>query len=525
MLDNVQIAFNLHYRKPQFSLRERFFMHVELNDINRVKRWALSRYAFHHDFWVWLLLYLAPRATYAAVLYFLARYLYEQFFEDALAFPYRKRTGVAFADLRGIDEFRQELEDVVFFLKNRAKFTAAGVRLPKGILLVGPPGCGKTQIARALADEAGVRFFQTSASVFIAPTPGQGQRAIKNLFRTARASSPCIVFIDEVDSLGTRKTYANAPNDVVNTLLAEMDGFASNDGVLVIAATNREQALDDALKRAGRFDLTINIPLPRLEGRRQIFELYASRVRHAALDLDRMARLSAGLSGAEIQNVVNLAVVAAVREGRAAATQADLERSFEKARLGIRSRAPLSEQQKLQAAYREAAKAVLSLADARMPQPSKLVLSRFEARVVGGSLTAEHADRLGYQKREMLAHIDYFLAPKAVESIVSPRGEHSVYALADFDRAKQFVRSFLERSGMDAGFSLVVESRARLTPQFVAELDRRAQELVQERMESVAQKLLRSRATVDLVAQSLVAKEELSAEELREIVGSAQSKP
>ena len=367
--------------------------------------------------------------------------------------------GIKFADVAGEDEAKENLSEVVDYLHNPNKYKEIGASMPKGILLVGPPGTGKTMLAKAVAGEANVPFFSMSGSEFVEMFVGMGASKVRDLFRQAKEKAPCIVFIDEIDAIGKKRDNQLSTNDereqTLNQLLTEMDGFEGNNGVIILAATNRPESLDPALTRPGRFDRRVPVELPDLAGREAILRVHAKKIKVAPdVDLAKIARMASGASGAELANIVNEAALRAVRDGRASATQADLEESIEVVIAGYQKKnSILTTREKLIVSYHEIGHALVAAKQTNSAPVQKITIIPRTSGALGYTMQVEDGNHYLMSREEIENKIATFTGGRAAEEVVF----HSVTTGAsnDIEQATKLARAMITRYGMSRKFDMV----------------------------------------------------------------------
>ena len=368
--------------------------------------------------------------------------------------------GIRFDDVAGEDEAKESLAEIVDYLHNPSKYTDAGASMPKGILLVGPPGTGKTMLAKAVAGESNVPFFSISGSEFVEMFVGMGASKVRDLFSQAKEKAPCIVFIDEIDAIGQKRSGgAMGGNDereqTLNQLLTEMDGFESNNGVIILAATNRPESLDPALTRPGRFDRRVPVELPDLAGREAILKVHARKIKPAEdVDFHTIARMASGASGAELANIINEAALRAVRNGRTIVTQADLEESIEVVIAGYQKKnAVLSDQEKKVVAYHEIGHALVAAMQTHSAPVQKITIIPRTSGALGYTMQVETGDKYLMTKQEIENKIATFTGGRAAEEVVF--GEITTGASNDIEQATKLARAMITRYGMSDDFDMV----------------------------------------------------------------------
>ena len=368
--------------------------------------------------------------------------------------------GIRFSDVEGVDEAEENLQEIVDYLQNPAKYREIGASMPKGVLLVGPPGTGKTMLAKAVAGEANVPFFSMSGSEFVEMFVGMGASKVRDLFRQAKEKAPCIVFIDEIDAIGQKRSGGQyGGNDereqTLNQLLTEMDGFDGSNGVIILAATNRPESLDPALTRPGRFDRRVPVDLPDLKGREAILKVHAKKIKVAGdVDFLQVARMASGASGAELANIVNEAALRAVRDGRSFATQADLEESIEVVIAGYQKKnAILTDQEKKIVAYHEIGHALVAAKQTNSAPVQKITIIPRTSGALGYTLQVENNDHYLMNKQELENKIATFTGGRAAEELVF--GSITTGAANDIEQATKLARAMITRYGMSEDFDMV----------------------------------------------------------------------
>ena len=443
--------------------------------------------------------------------------------------------GISFADVEGVDEAKESLAEIVDYLHNTDKYTSIGATMPKGVLLVGPPGTGKTMLAKAVAGEADVPFFSLSGSEFVEMFVGMGASKVRDLFRQAKEKAPCIVFIDEIDAIGLKRSAgAMGGNDereqTLNQLLTEMDGFEGNSGVIILAATNRPDALDPALTRPGRFDRRVSVELPDLKGREAILKVHAKKVKIADdVDFNRVARMASGASGAELANIVNEAALRAVREGRGFATQADLEESIEVVIAGYQKKnSILTDQEKKTVAYHEIGHALVAALQTHSAPVQKITIIPRTSGALGYTMQVEEGDRYLMTKEEIENKIATFTGGRAAEEVAL--GTVSTGASNDIEQATKLARAMITRYGMSDEFDMVAmetvnnpylgtDTSLTCSAGTQTRIDTLVVELVRAQHEKAVGLLRENRAKLDELAQFLYEKETITGEEFMNILG------
>ena len=441
--------------------------------------------------------------------------------------------GIKFADVAGEDEAKENLSEVVDYLHNPNKYKEIGASMPKGILLVGPPGTGKTMLAKAVAGEANVPFFSMSGSEFVEMFVGMGASKVRDLFRQAKEKAPCIVFIDEIDAIGKKRDNQLSTNDereqTLNQLLTEMDGFEGNNGVIILAATNRPESLDPALTRPGRFDRRVPVELPDLAGREAILRVHAKKIKVAPdVDLAKIARMASGASGAELANIVNEAALRAVRDGRASATQADLEESIEVVIAGYQKKnSILTTREKLIVSYHEIGHALVAAKQTNSAPVQKITIIPRTSGALGYTMQVEDGDHYLMSREETENKIATFTGGRAAEEVVF----HSVTTGAsnDIEQATKLARAMITRYGMSDNFDMVAletvtnqylggDASLACSAETQAEIDRQVVDLVKKQHAKAVRILQENRPKLDELAKFLYEKETITGEEFMEIL-------
>ncbi len=441
--------------------------------------------------------------------------------------------GIKFADVAGEDEAKENLSEVVDYLHNPNKYKEIGASMPKGILLVGPPGTGKTMLAKAVAGEANVPFFSMSGSEFVEMFVGMGASKVRDLFRQAKEKAPCIVFIDEIDAIGKKRDNQLSTNDereqTLNQLLTEMDGFEGNNGVIILAATNRPESLDPALTRPGRFDRRVPVELPDLAGREAILRVHAKKIKVAPdVDLAKIARMASGASGAELANIVNEAALRAVRDGRASATQADLEESIEVVIAGYQKKnSILTTREKLIVSYHEIGHALVAAKQTNSAPVQKITIIPRTSGALGYTMQVEDGDRYLMSREEIENKIATFTGGRAAEEVAF----HSVTTGAsnDIEQATKLARAMITRYGMSDNFDMVAletvtnqylggDASLACSAETQAEIDRQVVDLVKKQHAKAVRILQENRPKLDELAKFLYEKETITGEEFMDIL-------
>lgn len=441
--------------------------------------------------------------------------------------------GIHFDDVAGEDEAKENLAEIVDYLHNPKKYTDAGASMPKGLLLVGPPGTGKTMLAKAVAGESGVPFFSISGSEFVEMFVGMGASKVRDLFKQAKEKAPCIVFIDEIDAIGKKRDGQIGGNDereqTLNQLLTEMDGFEGNNGVIILAATNRPESLDPALTRPGRFDRRVPVELPDLKGREAILKVHAKKIKPADdVDFHTIARMASGASGAELANIVNEAALRAVRQGRTIVHEADLEESVEVVIAGYQKKnAVLSDQEKKVVAYHEIGHALVAALQSHSAPVQKITIIPRTSGALGYTMQVEQGDKYLMTKEEIENKIATFTGGRAAEEVVF--NQITTGASNDIEQATKLARAMITRYGMSDEFDMV--ALETVTNQYLGgdaslacsadtqkEIDRQVTELVKKQHQKAKKLLLDNRDKLDELSNYLYEKETITGEEFMEIL-------
>ena len=442
--------------------------------------------------------------------------------------------GIKFDDVAGEDEAKENLTEVVNYLHDPSKYQEIGASMPKGILLVGPPGTGKTMLAKAVAGEANVPFFSMSGSEFVEMFVGMGASKVRDLFKQAKEKAPCIVFIDEIDAIGQKRSGGQyGGNDereqTLNQLLTEMDGFEGNNGVIILAATNRPESLDPALTRPGRFDRRVPVELPDLKGREAILQVHAKKIKVAEdVDFNKIARMASGASGAELANIVNEAALRAVRNGRRFATQADLEESIEVVIAGYQKKnAIMTDEEKKIVSYHEIGHALVAAMQTHSAPVQKITIVPRTSGALGYTMQVEEGNHYLMSKTEMENKIATLTGGRAAEEVVF----HSVTTGAsnDIEQATKLARAMITRYGMSDDFDMVAletvnnqylggDASLACSAETQTKIDQRVVELVKAQHEKAVNILTENRAKLDELAQYLYEKETITGEEFMNIV-------
>ena len=442
--------------------------------------------------------------------------------------------GIKFDDVAGEDEAKENLTEVVNYLHDPSKYQEIGASMPKGILLVGPPGTGKTMLAKAVAGEANVPFFSMSGSEFVEMFVGMGASKVRDLFKQAKEKAPCIVFIDEIDAIGQKRSGGQyGGNDereqTLNQLLTEMDGFEGNNGVIILAATNRPESLDPALTRPGRFDRRVPVELPDLKGREEILKVHAKKIKVAEdVDFNKVARMASGASGAELANIVNEAALRAVRDGRRFATQADLEESIEVVIAGYQKKnAIMTDEEKKIVSYHEIGHALVAAMQTHSAPVQKITIVPRTSGALGYTMQVEEGNHYLMSKAEMENKIATLTGGRAAEEVVF----HSVTTGAsnDIEQATKLARAMITRYGMSEDFDMVAletvnnqylggDASLACSAETQTKIDQRVVELVKAQHEKAVNILTENRAKLDELAQYLYEKETITGEEFMHIL-------
>ena len=442
--------------------------------------------------------------------------------------------GIRFSDVAGEDEAKKNLAEVVNYLHDPSKYQEIGASMPKGILLVGPPGTGKTMLAKAVAGEANVPFFSMSGSEFVEMFVGMGASKVRDLFKQAKEKAPCIVFIDEIDAIGQKRSGGQyGGNDereqTLNQLLTEMDGFEGNNGVIILAATNRPESLDPALTRPGRFDRRVPVELPDLKGREAILQVHAKKIKVAEdVDFNKIARMASGASGAELANIVNEAALRAVRDGRRFATQADLEESIEVVIAGYQKKnAIMTDEEKKIVSYHEIGHALVAAMQTHSAPVQKITIVPRTSGALGYTMQVEEGNHYLMSKAEMENKIATLTGGRAAEEVVF----HSVTTGAsnDIEQATKLARAMITRYGMSDDFDMVAletvnnqylggDASLACSAETQTKIDQRVVELVKAQHEKAVNILTENRAKLDELAQYLYEKETITGEEFMHIL-------
>ena len=444
--------------------------------------------------------------------------------------------GIRFSDVAGEDEAKENLSEIVDYLHNPEKYREIGASMPKGILLVGPPGTGKTMLAKAVAGESNVPFFSMSGSEFVEMFVGMGASKVRDLFKQAKEKAPCIVFIDEIDAIGQKRDGRVGGNDereqTLNQLLTEMDGFESNNGVIILAATNRPESLDPALTRPGRFDRRVPVELPDLKGREEILKVHARKVKlDESVDFASIARMASGASGAELANIVNEAALRAVRENRSYVTQADLEESIEVVIAGYQKKnAILTDQEKKVVAYHEIGHALVAAKQTSSAPVQKITIVPRTSGALGYTMQVEDGNHYLMSQEELENKIATLTGGRAAEELIFHSS--STGASNDIEQATKLARAMITRYGMSKDFDMVAmetvtnqylggDTSLSCSAETQAEIDRQVVELVKKQHEKAAKILADNKEKLDELADYLYERETITGEEFMQILNAA----
>ena len=441
--------------------------------------------------------------------------------------------GIKFSDVAGEDEAKENLTEIVDYLHNPNKYKEIGASMPKGILLVGPPGTGKTMLAKAVAGESNVPFFSMSGSEFVEMFVGMGASKVRDLFKQAKEKAPCIVFIDEIDAIGKKRDGQIGGNDereqTLNQLLTEMDGFEGNTGVIILAATNRPESLDPALTRPGRFDRRVPVELPDLKGREEILKVHAKKIRLSDdIDFNKIARMASGASGAELANIVNEAALRAVRDNRRFATQADLEESIETVIAGYQKKnAILTNKEKLIVSYHEIGHALVAAKQTDSAPVQKITIIPRTSGALGYTMQVDEGNHYLMSKEEIENKIATFTGGRAAEEVIF--GSVTTGASNDIEQATRLARAMITRYGMNEDFDMVAletvtnqylggDASLACSAETQAEIDHKVVELVKQQHQKAIQILIENRSKLDELAHFLYERETITGEEFMNIL-------
>ena len=490
-----------------------------------------------------LLTWILPLVVFIAIGQFMSKKLMDRAGgANAMSFGFGKSNakiyvksseGIKFSDVAGEDEAKESLAEIVEYLHDPSKYREIGASMPKGILLVGPPGTGKTMLAKAVAGEANVPFFSISGSEFVEMFVGMGASKVRDLFKQAKEKAPCIVFIDEIDAIGKKRDGQIGGNDereqTLNQLLTEMDGFEGNNGVIILAATNRPESLDPALTRPGRFDRRVPVELPDLHGREEILKVHAKKIKTAEdVDFHKIARMASGASGAELANIINEAALRAVRNGRSFATQSDLEESIEVVIAGYQKKnAILTDQEKWTVSYHEIGHALVAAKQTHSAPVQKITIIPRTSGALGYTMQVEEGNHYLLTREELENKIATYTGGRAAEEVVF--GTISTGASNDIEQATKLARSMITRYGMSKDFDMVAmetvsnqylggDSSLTCSMETQTEIDRQVVALVKKQHEKAAAILVENREKLDELARYLYEKETITGEEFMEIL-------
>ena len=447
--------------------------------------------------------------------------------------------GIHFSDVAGEDEAKESLSEIVDYLHNPKKYSDVGASMPKGVLLVGPPGTGKTMLAKAVAGEANVPFFSMSGSEFVEMFVGMGASKVRDLFSQAKEKAPCIVFIDEIDAIGKKRDGQFSSNDereqTLNQLLTEMDGFQENIGVIILAATNRPETLDPALTRPGRFDRRVPVELPDLAGREAILKVHAKKIKTADdVNFHTIARMASGASGAELANIINEAALRAVRNNRTVVNESDLEESIETVIAGYQKKnAVLSDSEKKVVAYHEIGHALVAAMQSHSAPVQKITIIPRTSGALGYTMQVDQGDKYLLTKQELENKIATFTGGRAAEELVF--GEITTGASNDIEQATKLARAMITRYGMSEDFDMVAletvsnqylggDASLACSADTQNEVDRKVVELVKRQHEKASKILADNRAKLDELAKYLYEKETITGEEFMSILNKGGEK-
>ncbi len=497
-----------------------------------------------------ILSWILPLALFAAIGQFMSRKMMDKMGgPNAMSFNMGKSNakvyvkssdGISFADVEGVDEAEESLAEIVDYLHDPEKYKEIGATMPKGVLLVGPPGTGKTMLAKAVAGEANVPFFSMSGSEFVEMFVGMGASKVRDLFKQAKEKAPCIVFIDEIDAIGQkRNTGGMGGNDereqTLNQLLTEMDGFEGNSGVIILAATNRPESLDPALTRPGRFDRRVPVELPDLKGREAILKVHAKKVKIADdVDFSGIARMASGASGAELANIVNEAALRAVRDNRKFVTQADLEESIEVVIAGYQKKnAILTDKEKMAVAYHEIGHALVAALQTHSAPVQKITIVPRTSGALGYTMQVEEGNHYLMTKEEIENKIATYAGGRAAEEVAL--GSVSTGASNDIEQATKLARAMISRYGMSEEFDMVAletvnnqylggDASLACSAETQTKIDQLVVELVKRQHSKARQLLLDNREKLEELSLYLYEKETISGEEFMNILNNGLDK-
>ena len=490
-----------------------------------------------------LLTFILPLAIFAGLGYYMNKKIMQGIGgKDSMSFAMGKSNakvyvpsseGIRFSDVAGEDEAKESLTEIVDYLHNPEKYTKAGASMPKGVLLVGPPGTGKTMLAKAVAGEANVPFFSMSGSEFVEMFVGMGASKVRDLFKQAKEKAPCIVFIDEIDAIGKKRDSQLSSNDereqTLNQLLTEMDGFEENGGVIILAATNRPESLDPALTRPGRFDRRVPVELPDLKGREDILKVHAKKINVADdVDFHTIARMASGASGAELANIINEAALRAVRNGRTVVCEADLEESIEVVIAGYQKKnAILSDKEKKVVAYHEIGHALVAAMQTHSAPVQKITIVPRTSGALGYTMQVEEGDKYLMTKEEIENKIATYTGGRAAEEIVF--GEITTGAANDIEQATKLARAMITRYGMSDDFGMVAmetvnnqylgsDTSLSCSQETASEIDKKVVEVINAQHEKAKRILTGNRKKLDELSMFLYERETITGDEFMEIL-------
>ncbi|MBQ7875078.1 MAG: ATP-dependent zinc metalloprotease FtsH [Oscillospiraceae bacterium] len=441
--------------------------------------------------------------------------------------------GIKFSDVEGVDEAEESLTEIVDYLHNPQKYKEMGASMPKGVLLMGPPGTGKTMLAKAVAGEANVPFFSISGSEFVEMFVGMGASKVRDLFKQAKEKAPCIIFIDEIDAIGQKRNSHSMGNDereqTLNQLLTEMDGFEGNSGVMILAATNRPESLDPALTRPGRFDRRVPVELPDLKGREAILKVHSKKIKIAPdVDFNRIARMASGASGAELANIINEGALRAVRAGRKAATHEDLEEAIEVVIAGYQKKnAILSDKEKMAVAYHEIGHALVAALQTHSAPVQKITIVPRTSGALGYTMQVDEGNRYLMTKEEIENKIATLAGGRAAEEIAV--GSVSTGASNDIEQATKLARAMITRFGMSEEFDMVAletvtdqylggDANFACSAETQTKIDELVVKLVKKQHEKAKNILIENREKLDELAKYLYEKETITGDEFMNIL-------
>ena len=441
--------------------------------------------------------------------------------------------GIKFSDVAGEDEAKENLTEIVQYLHNPQKYKEIGAKMPKGILLVGPPGTGKTMLAKAVAGESNVPFFSISGSEFVEMFVGMGASKVRDLFKQAKEKAPCIVFIDEIDAIGTKRSGNVMGNDereqTLNQLLTEMDGFEDNTGVIILAATNRPESLDPALTRPGRFDRRVPVELPDLKGREEILKVHAKKIKlDPGIDFNKIARMASGASGAELANIVNEAALRAVRDGRSRANQSDLEESIEVVIAGYQKKnAILTDKEKMIVAYHEIGHAMVASLQSNSAPVQKITIIPRTSGALGYTMQVDEGNHYLMSREELENKIATLTGGRAAEEVVF--NSVTTGASNDIEQATKLARAMITRYGMSSDFDMVAletvnnqylggDASLACAPETQSMIDKKVVGLVSKQHKKAVEILSTNRRKLDELAKFLYERETITGEEFMEIL-------